>query len=232
MSVVSGATETAFDRTRIVPFGTKEPAEYSAVHALQERLLAERIAGGTGDLLLVGEHARVVTLGRGLRESVGALPIPTFAVERGGLATWHGPGQLVVYPIVSLADLKLGIREYLRALEEGILLALARFGIEAGRREGATGVWVGERKIASIGVAVRRRVTWHGLALNVRPDLREFALIQPCGFAPTVMTSMDELLRGAAPSLRDVETPLVRELVRVLGLRPPIWEEDPLAPRA
>lgn len=209
-----------FDHTRILPF---EPGSYARVHELQQELVAQRVAGAIGDAILVGEHERVVTLGRGTKGPVGALPIPVVAIERGGQATWHGPGQLVAYPIVSLVERRRSIRDYLHALEEAIVRTVAPFGIAAQRKEGATGVWVGERKLASIGVAVRRFVTWHGLALNVAPDLSDFRLIRPCGFEPDVMTSMAELL-GSAPPLDEVRQRLVMELVAVLELAPPIWE--------
>ncbi len=215
-----------FDRTRILPFGVRAPAEYGPVHALQQRLLEERSAGRTPDAILIGEHARVITLGRGVKQPPGPLPIPVVAVERGGQATWHGPGQLVAYPIVSLADLRLSIREYLRALEEALLATLRAFGVVGSRREGATGAWVGERKVASIGVAVRRRVTWHGVALNVSPDLSDFGLIEPCGFSPAVMTSLAQLVADRAPPMEAVTIALVRELVRALRLAPPIWEAE------
>jgi len=220
--------EPWFDRTRVLPFGTRAPAPYAAVHALQERLVEERGAGHSPDVILVGEHARVVTLGRGVKQPPRPLPIPVVAVERGGQATWHGPGQLVAYPIVSLADQRLGVRDYLRALEEATRRVLAEAGLESVRHEGRTGVWVGERKIASIGVAVRRRVTWHGLALNVAPDLADFGLIEPCGFAPSVMTSLAEQLGGRAPPIAQVRAALVLALVRELRLAPPVWEPDPL----
>jgi len=221
------APEPWFAHTRAIPFSPATVGPYAAVHALQERLLAERIAGGR-DVLLFGEHERVVTLGRATPQPWPALPIPVVAIERGGQATWHGPGQLVVYPIVSLADLRLGVRDHLRALEAALIATLARFGIEATRKEGATGAWVGERKVASIGVAVRRHVTWHGLALNVAPDLADFALIEPCGFAPDVMTSMKALLPGAAPTVTAVADVLLVELVRALGLAPAIREAPPV----
>jgi lipoyl(octanoyl) transferase len=224
-AAIPPAIELAFDRTRVLPFGRRAPADYEPVRALQERLLEERVAGRTPDLILVGEHARVVTLGRGVKGPPPSLPIPVVPIERGGQATWHGPGQLVAYPIVSLADLRLSIRDYLRALEDALLATLAAFGLDGRRVEGATGAWVGERKVASIGVAVRRRCTWHGVALNVAPDLSDFALIEPCGFSPKVMSSMAELL-GSEPALREVEARLVRELVRALRLAPPIWEHE------
>ena len=145
-----------FDHTRIVRFA---PGSYAAIHARQQEFVAQRIAGAIGDVILIGEHERVVTLGRGSKEPVGALPIPVVAIERGGQATWHGPGQLVAYPLVSLVARKRSIRAYLHQLEEAILRTVAAFGIEAQRREGATGVWVGAQKLASIGVAVRRFIT-------------------------------------------------------------------------
>ena len=218
-----------FAHTRVIPFRAAGPAPYGPIHVVQERLLEERIAGAPADVLLIGEHERVVTLGRGTKAAVTALPIPVVPIERGGQATWHGPGQLVAYPIVSLAELRLGVREYLRALEEALLRTIAAFGLAGERRDGATGVWVGGRKVASIGVAIRRRVTWHGVALNVAPDLADFQLIQPCGFAPDVMTSMARLLEsggggGRTPALAAVRDVLVRELVVALHLAPPIWE--------
>jgi lipoate-protein ligase B len=209
-----------FDHTRIVPFA---PGSYARIHGLQRELVAQRIEGRCGDAILIGEHERVVTLGRGTKGPVGALPIPVVEIERGGQATWHGPGQLVAYPILSLVERRRSIRDHLHALEEAIVRAVAPFGIAAGRKEGATGVWVGGQKLASIGVAVRRFVTWHGLALNVAPDLADFRLIRPCGFEPDVMTSMAKLL-GAAPPIDEVRQRLVVELVGVLGLAPPIWE--------
>jgi lipoate-protein ligase B len=209
-----------FDHTRIVRFA---PGSYAAVHAQQQEHVAQRVAGTGGDVILVGEHERVITLGRGTKEPVGGLPIPVVAIERGGQATWHGPGQLVAYPIVSLVERKRSIRAYLHTLEEAILRTVAAFGVQGERRDGATGVWVGGRKLASIGVAVRRFVTWHGLALNVAPDLSDFQWIRPCGFTPDVMTSMAQLL-GSAPPPDEVRQRLVVELVRALELPPPIWE--------
>jgi lipoate-protein ligase B len=215
-----GTRDVTRDATRIVPFA---PGSYARVHALQQEFVARRVEGAGGDAILIGEHERVVTLGRGTKEPVEGLPIPVVEIERGGQATWHGPGQLVAYPIVSLAERRQSIRAYLRDLERAIVATVGSFGIAAEFRDGATGVWVGPRKLASIGVAVRRWVTWHGLALNVSPDLSEFGRIRPCGFEPDVMTSMERLL-GRAPDLDLVKRRLVDDLVAVLGLVEPRWE--------
>lgn len=226
-SAATGGGPLWYPRTRVIEFGPETVGDYLAVHALQQRLLAARIAGGD-DVLLIGEHERVVTLGRATPRPWPQLPLPVVEVERGGQATWHGPGQLVAYPIVSLADLGIGVRDHLRALEAALIALLARYGLAAERRDGATGAWVGGRKVASIGVAVRRHVTWHGLALNVAPDLADFGLIQPCGFAADVMTSMARLL-GCAPPMAEVRDRLLLELVRALRLAPPVREAPPPA---
>src|SRR5437763_53839 len=151
--------------------------EYERALAWQEALLARRLAGGPDTLLLL-EHPPVYTLGRGADvRHLGAAsdgPIPVIRAHRGGEVTFHGPGQLVGYPILGLRDLRPDVRWYVRTLEQVLIGALADLGIEAERREGLTGVWAGERKIASIGVAIRRWVSWHGFALNVGPDLSGF----------------------------------------------------------
>jgi lipoyl(octanoyl) transferase len=166
---------------------------YPDALAWQERLLAHRMAGGS-DVLLLLEHPPVYTLGRGadpqfLGKAAGG-DVPVFRVHRGGQVTWHGPGQLVGYPILGLRDHRPDVRWYLRTLETVLIAALADLGIAAVRRDGFTGVWVGERKIASIGVGLRRWVSWHGFALNVGRDLGGFDAITPCGIAGVRMTSV------------------------------------------
>jgi lipoate-protein ligase B len=132
-------------------------------------------------------------------------------VERGGQATYHGPGQLVAYPIVMLREGRRDLHAWMRALEQAVIDALAPLGLHAGRREGATGVWIdGERKICSIGVAASRWVTYHGLALNVDPELSHFAAIQPCGFEAGVMTSVKREHRDA--DVRDLSLSLATKL--------------------
>jgi len=191
---------------------------YEIALAWQEALVARRLDGGP-DVLLVLEHPPVYTLGRGAdARFLGAAAegdIPVVRVGRGGQVTYHGPGQLVGYPIVGLRDLRPDVRWYVRGLEEVLISALADLGIAAERRPGLTGVWVGQRKIGSIGVAIRRWVTWHGFALNVAPDVSGFAAITPCGIDGVVMTSVAR--EGGPSDLGTVAGVVVRRFVRQFG---------------
>jgi lipoyl(octanoyl) transferase len=184
---------------------------YRLCWALQKELVEERLAGRARDTLLLVEHEPVVTLGRGTRGAFlaggarvlreggsefvalpGGVRAEVVEVERGGQATYHGPGQLVAYPIVKLREGRRDLHAWMRALEQAVIDVLAPLGVRAERRGGATGVWVGgQRKIVSIGVAASRWVTYHGLALNVTTDLSHFAAIAPCGFEAGVMTSVE-----------------------------------------
>ncbi len=163
--------------------------DYKEVWDLQHRLVEERLADRIEDTLLLVEHPHVITLGRrGKREDVLDPAMPVYEVERGGEATYHGPGQLVGYPIVKLPE-RLEIKRFVTGLQ-GMLIAAAReFGVTA-EPGPQTGVWVGDRKLASIGVAVNRNVTYHGFALNVNTDLAYFLKCRPCGYDGEVMTSM------------------------------------------
>jgi lipoyl(octanoyl) transferase len=172
-------------RAGIVPYA--EALEW------QHALVQSRIDGGLAhDLLLLLEHPPVVTLGRGSRADHLLSPdgVEVFEVERGGDVTFHGPGQLVGYPILDLTGHKRDLHWYLRTLEQALIDALARLGVPAGRNPGYTGVWTGGRKIGSIGVHVKRWVTSHGFALNVTTDLSQFGRIVPCGIAGVEMTSV------------------------------------------
>ena len=158
-------------------------------------MVAARQAGKIADTLLLLEHPHVYTLGRGASEAFIVSPpagVPIHRVSRGGEVTYHGPGQLVGYPILKLEGPARDVHGYLRALEEVLIRALAACGISAGRREGLTGVWIGNRKIASLGVGIKRWVTLHGFAINVNPDLAYFGGIIPCGIAGCAMTSVAE----------------------------------------
>jgi lipoyl(octanoyl) transferase len=172
---------------------------YAEVLQLQRALCRQRMAGERlDDLLLLVEHDPVVTLGRGTKP--GSLPlsptalaqrgVPVVEVERGGDVTYHGPGQLVGYPVLHLGEHREDLHWYLRQLEAVIITALAELGVPAERNPGLTGVWTRGRKIASIGIHVKQWVTFHGFALNVSTDLRAFDLIVPCGIAGVVMTSV------------------------------------------
>jgi lipoate-protein ligase B len=182
---------------------------YGEIHALQERLVALRAEGAIPNLLLTGEHPAVVTLGRKTpRDESVAAPIPVVTVERGGEATYHGPGQLVAYPIVHLTQARRDLHAFQRDLEEIGIRVLADYGLAGERVKEWTGVWCRGKKVQSLGIAVRRWVTWHGLALNVSNDLAPFRAFHPCGLDGSVMTSLGELL-GAAPPLNEVRARLV-----------------------
>jgi len=163
---------------------------------LQETLVAEkRTDGGLADQLLLLEHEPVYTIGRTPDQSSlrgeSHLPHPLFPINRGGQATYHGPGQLIGYPIIDLRKQGQDLHRYLRWLEELLIETLAEVGIAAATRQGLTGVWVEDRKIASIGVGVRHWITMHGFALNVCGDLKPFDHIVPCGIANVTMTSIE-----------------------------------------
>lgn len=194
---------------------------YDDALALQRTLAEDRIAGRIPDTLLLLEHPPVITLGRGTRPT--SLPIDAEAlkrrgidvveIERGGDVTYHGPGQLVGYPIIDLQRHKPDLHWYLRQLEAMLIAALGTLGIPAGRNAGYTGVWTGGRKIASIGIHVRQWVTWHGFALNVTTDLSPFSLIVPCGIPDVVMTSVQKEREDVGTRGREELAVVVREAV-------------------
>jgi lipoyl(octanoyl) transferase len=170
---------------------------YQPALELQEKNLTARAAGEIPDQLILLEHDPVYTIGRQRdRSSLGPTPLPHPLVEinRGGQATFHGPGQLVGYFIFDLQKLTPDLHLFLRWIEEGLIELLAGYGLTARRREGLTGVWVEDRKIASIGVGVRRWITMHGFGLNVGSDLSGYEAITPCGIAGVTMTSLSREL--------------------------------------
>jgi lipoyl(octanoyl) transferase len=198
---------------------------YETACRQQAELVAQRIAGEIGDTLVFTEHEPVFTIG--LRAGAGANlvwdearlsreKIDVVKTNRGGDITYHGPGQIVGYPIVSLAP-RQDLHAYLRFLEQVLINALGSLGLAAARREGKTGIWLGPRKIAAIGVAVRRWVTYHGFALNVDPDLTHFAGIIPCGIgaADGTVTSLRAEL-GREQDLAEVKTVVAREFWELL----------------
>jgi lipoyl(octanoyl) transferase len=194
---------------------------YEDAHALQEALVAARAEGRVPDTLLFTEHEPVVTLGRGspAGDAAGS-GLRIVETERGGEATWHGPGQLVGYPILLLPEGRRDLHRYLRELEELVIRALGDFGVRGERVEGRTGVWVAGRKLCSVGVAVRRWVTWHGFALNVQADLSDFRRFQPCGLDPALMANLAEFARPA-PQLAEVERLVEARFREVFGFATP-----------
>jgi lipoyl(octanoyl) transferase len=204
---------------------------YGEVLELQRGLCRQRIAGEIEeDILLLVEHDAVVTLGRGTRAESLPLPKPelerrgveVFEVERGGDVTFHGPGQLVGYPVLDLRHHREDLHWYLRRLEAGLIGALGRLGVSAGTNPGLTGVWTKGRKIASIGIHVKQWVTFHGFALNVSTDLSYFDLIVPCGIRDVIMTNVATELRRADSAVLWEETrqAVVAEMAEAFQLQP------------
>lgn len=176
--------------------------DYREVWDLQKALHERRVAGQIPNTLILVEHDPVITMGRSGKGSSLLFPVDAlrrrgvafYDIERGGDATFHGPGQLVGYPIFNVKDGLAGIRPYINRLEEAIIATLAGFAIDAGRREKMVGVWTDRGKICSIGIAVKRWVSFHGFALNVNTALDYFDLIIPCGLKDVRMTSMREIM--------------------------------------
>ena len=211
----------------IRPVGT---LRYPEALALQQTLVAQRQADDIPDVLLLVEHPHVITAGVSARRRLDNLLVPKtvladrgvelFEVPRGGDVTYHGPGQVVGYPILDLRPDRCDVHRYVRDLEEVLIRTAARFGVEAEREPGLTGVWVGQNKLAAIGVRVSRWVTSHGFALNVTTDLSYFDLIRPCGIQGRGVTSL-ERLTGSPLSPADVHDIVVAELGSVFGRRFP-----------
>ncbi len=202
---------------------------YAEALEYQREIARQRISGELDqDLLLLVEHPPVVTLGRSSKqknlvssaEFLASKGVELFEVERGGDVTFHGPGQLVGYPIIDLTRHKQDLHWYLRSVEEALINSLAVFEISAERSPGFTGVWTRGRKIASIGVHARDWVTWHGFALNVATDLKYFDLIVPCGIDGVVMTSVNRELEPRDVSMESVKKAVAAAFGRVFGLTP------------
>ena len=190
-----------------------------AAIGLQEHLVALKQQDSFADILLFVEHPHVYTLGRGGKEAnvLAAGDVPVHRTSRGGDVTYHGPGQLVVYPIVDLrSKLRKDVHRYVRNLEQSAIRTLADFGIATTRRPPHTGIWINDRKIAAIGVAVRRCITYHGLALNVNTDLSYFQRIVPCGLAWAEVTSMQKEL-GVEQSLSEIRQRFLHHFADVFG---------------
>jgi lipoyl(octanoyl) transferase len=208
---------------RIVELHDLGTVPYAAALALQKDLVARRKLREIPDQLLIVEHPHVITLGRNGRldnllaseEILERAGISFYPTDRGGDITYHGPGQIVGYPIFDLREWKRDVVEYVRTVEQVIIETLGRFGLDAGRVNGCTGVWVGDKKIAAIGVHISRWVTSHGFALNHTTDLSYFQYIVPCGLTKPV-TSMREL--GSTASREEVTDELARQFARSFGI--------------
>lgn len=210
-------------------------AAYRDVWDLQKRLAGERADGAIGDRLLLVEHPAVLTLGRQADEShVLASPaelarrgVEVIRVERGGEVTYHGPGQLVAYPILALSRRGLLLRPFVRALEGAMIATCAAFGVEADRRDGHPGCWIDgagddPRKIGALGIRIERGVSYHGIALNIDPDLSDFDLIDACGMPGVVSTSIARERangggRGLAPTVEDAARVFAGAFARRMG---------------
>jgi len=212
-------------KTLLVDLQTRD---YKETLELQHRLVELRAQTRQPDVFLLVEHPHVITMGKSARtENILSRTLPVYEIERGGDVTYHGHGQLVGYPILNLSSRGDDIRTYLRNLEKTLIQTLTHFGITAQRIQGRTGVWVGEKKIASIGVAVRSSITFHGFALNVSTDLSYFAKINPCGYHSSIMTSMKEQL-GREISIADVKGPLIDAFGKVFDTELEVTSEEAL----
>lgn len=194
--------------------------DYESALEKQRAIVSERQEDACEDLLVVVEHPHVFTLGRRREAGANVLApgdVPVIEIERGGDVTYHGPGQIVVYPICKLREDERDLHAFLRNMEEGIINALAHYDLQAGREEGKTGVWLGGRKLASMGIACRKWVTFHGLALNVNTDLSYFARINPCGFEASVMTSVARECGVDTIDFAEAKGRLCRDVAAALG---------------
>ena len=202
---------------------------YAEALVLQRALVEERRAGRVGDLLLLVEHPHVLTLGvrgDGGRSHILAAPhvlaergVEVHDAGRGGDVTYHGPGQIVGYPIVDLRPDRCDVHRYVRDLEEVMIRVAGEYGVEAGRLKGLTGTWVRDEKLGAIGVRISRWITSHGFAFNVDTDLTYFNLIVPCGISDRGVTSLSKILGRRLP-LAEVEAAFVRQFCGVFGAEP------------
>ena len=200
-------------RLEVVDLGR---TDYGKTTEMMLELVDAIAAGEKGDQLILAEFDSVLTVGRGAtNEAYEQVGIPVHEITRGGKVTYHGPGQLVIYPLIQLKEKACDLHAYLHTLEEAMMAVVGDFGLDGMRDERNTGCWVNNHKVASIGVAVRKWVTYHGVALNVNTDLSWFNRFDPCGLERDVMTSMQQQL-GAAVDIAQVKNSVVRHLQQLL----------------
>ena len=217
-------------KCRVVDLGL---VGYDKAYDLQKRLHKFRREGRIDDVLILLEHEPVVTMGRGGKrdnilvsdEFLQSKGIRVFEIDRGGDVTLHCPGQLVGYPILDLKIHGKNIHKYLRNLEEVIIRSLKVYEIDGQRIENHTGVWVGEKKIASIGIGIKGWVTFHGFSLNINSDLSYFSLIRPCGFESRMVTSMSEIL-GSPVEPKDFHHQLIKQFAEVFNLQMEEYDKE------
>lgn len=192
------------------------PVGYEEALAAMEVRAAAIARGEASELVWLLEHPPLYTAGTSTGGTTPATPFPMFETGRGGQVTYHGPGQIVAYPLLDLRRLKIGVRDYVHRIEQAIIDTLARYSIAAVRRDGAPGVYVDDAKVAALGIRVRRGCTFHGLAFNIAMDLEPFARINPCGYAGLAVTSVVDL--GGPASMETVKPALLAELARQFDL--------------
>jgi lipoate-protein ligase B len=225
VSVLSCREYSAVDEKVLLVHRWSKPVEYASAYSIQKKIWAQRITGEMPDTLLILEHTPTFTAGKSGKmenlltpiEALSKRGISLFFIDRGGDFTYHGPGQLVAYPILDLNIHGKDVHKYIHNLEEVVIRTLADFSIVAGRDEQHVGVWVGNQKIAAIGVSIRRWVTMHGLALNVNTNLEHFSLINPCGIVNRGVTSMARVLSAEIP-MNEVCTSLINHFGRVFNI--------------
>lgn len=227
----SSARDTAVAPTRELTAYRLGRQDYAAIHALQERLVLARQQDQIGDTLLLLEHDPVITLGRAANrdnilwglEQLRERGVTVHETGRGGDVTYHGPGQLVMYPIISLSPDRQDVRRYVWSLEETMIRLAHEHGLRAERSQGFNGAWIGQRKLGAVGVRISRWVTMHGLAVNISTDLSAFQLIVPCGISDRGVTSLKQEL-GSEPEWITTETRAAELLAEILGSKI-IWND-------
>ncbi|MCF8083727.1 MAG: lipoyl(octanoyl) transferase LipB [Deltaproteobacteria bacterium] len=199
---------------------------YAPAFEIQERILHARMAGRIAPTIILQENSPVFTIGRsGSRDNILSSPehlrslgIDVLEVNRGGDVTYHGPGQLIVSPLLYLGDIGLNANQYMHRLEDVLMALLERYDIDTSKKDAYPGVWLGEAKIAAVGIAVRHGFTFHGFSLNVAPDLEAFKLINPCGVSRMNVTSIAQVL-GRSPGMADIKSTLKSVLEKTFSLR-------------
>ncbi len=215
---------TADRETQFIDLGVRDYREVWEMQQRQEEVKQRKIRGeATPGYLFFVEHPPVYTLGKSGKEANMLMDAEFIKVDRGGDITFHGPGQLVVYPVVDLECFGMGVKEYVWALEEVVIRTLRKYGVDGARVDGATGVWLetgtpAERKICAIGVKCSRYVTMHGFALNVNTDLTYFNVIHPCGFVDKGVTSLQKEL-GRVVDMEEVKTEVLRQFRSVMEMK-------------